>query len=143
MRCGNKEVTDLNRVMDQYYSDDPPNPSRPPSDKIYFFHYLLYEGSSLTSFDAELEAQAYDKLSGYLNERAKNGFQAKEIAQRVKTLNDKIRSANIDFSRNRILLDLPHSDEGKCVDIYKDIPPEVLNVPTKPATKKGNDTAAQ
>lgn len=126
-RCQSKEVKDLNQVIDPYFGKNPPNAKNPPSDKIFFFHYFLLEGSSLTSFDSELENKAYDRLSEYILSRTQNGLQATEVASRVKFLNDKIRSANVDFSRNRVVIDLPRDDQGKCSGSSVPVPPDLLN----------------
>ena len=110
--CGDKSVEDLNLVMENY--DFPGAASEKPKDKIYYFQYFLLDANSLTSFKNEIELETYGKMKRYLTTRLNNTFAAQEVSDRVKQLNWTIRSESAKFERNRILLNLPRADSGKC-----------------------------
>ena len=135
-RCSSKQVIDLGPLMSTYTKlkdgESPPT----PSDKVYFFQYLLLEKNAVTWFKNEVPRKNYTALGEYLGSRGSNMAVALDIAERVEHLNNTVRSATAEVRNGQLLINLPQNDFGLCRRQGVGLPPEVLNQLRAEAAKK-------
>lgn len=117
--CSGKEIHDVNGVYNHYrkiLTKGILGPMEEPSDKIYFFQYVLIQGDTITAFDNQSLVENNRAFEHQLRPILSSAVQANSVAKRVYSLTNRIRSASISTADNssRLRLDLPHLERGAC-----------------------------
>ena len=125
-RCLGKDVVSTEALHgDQAHSPDigvgiaeeavaEPVISGEPTDKIYYFSYLLVEQGVVRVLDNQMDSGAYQQLEGYLNRMGTGPDRAQQLVGMISDINRKLSSGGVDLSKEMFEINLPRAAPGSC-----------------------------
>lgn len=113
--CNGKEIADISAVISTYDVRNTPPRDYQPSDKAYFFQFLLVQGSTLYFYPGPIVERGYQELEGGLVETPETARDAAATVKRARSYLETVASEPLEAVNGSVVIALPRNDFRKCV----------------------------